>query len=124
VKLFGLDIAKIAADSIKSAGGILDCTLIKELAGNIDTTDISGKDPKSKKKFKAKGVISEYSRYDLANSLVKAGDRKITLLAATIDGGRVPEAQDKIQILEKEYRIVGPVTSDPANATYTCQCRE
>ncbi len=119
-KLFGLDIAKLVADSIASAGGILSATLTKTTAGTR-TTPTGGTHP-TEQSYPAKGVVIDYTDRERAGTEIKSSERKVMLLGATLPPGIVPEPGDKVTIEDRTYRIVKDgVKRDPASATYTCR---
>lgn len=119
-KLFGLDIAKLVADSIKSAGDVLPATLIKVTAGTR-TTPTGGTHP-TEQGYPAKGVISDYTDRERAATEIKSSERKILLLGASLPPGIVPVPGDKITIEDRTYRIsVDGVSRDAASAAYRCR---
>lgn len=122
-----IDVAKLIADNFAKLGGpvgVQGCTLIKATPGIRTPNAISAGTNPTTQSFAASGLITDYSAYSVANSLVKAGDRKVMLFGASIAGGAVPEPNDRITIDGTTYTIIGPVGRDPAKATYICQCRK
>lgn len=77
--------------------------------------------------FRCKALVTKFSNFSVAQGLVSGKDRKLLILAATLD--TVPQEGDRLKIQGTTYRVAsdgggGPaVTSDPANATYTCRGR-
>lgn len=72
--------------------------------------------------YKASGIVSRYDESEIDGTLILRTDRKVLLLAGTIDGYVVPEPGDRVTIQGATY-TVEDVGSDPANATYTLQAR-
>lgn len=116
--LFGVDIAGIIAKEI--GPGLLDAVLIVVTAGARGSNPTSGTNP-TEKSIGGKGFIEDYRDKDIDGTLVKKGDRKITLIANTFPGLPIPVQGNKITIENATYTITGPVKRDPAAATYTCQ---
>lgn len=67
-----------------------------------------------------KGMIDEYSAFERQNSRIEVGDRKVLILATSLD--IVPAIDMTVTIRGKAYRIVNVMT-DPAQAVYELQCR-
>lgn len=70
--------------------------------------------------YPCKAIEDSFSKYDLANSLIQAGDVKVIVLATTLEVE--PTTADKITTRGVARSIVS-VERDPARATWTCQCR-
>ena len=120
-KLFGVDIAGIIKREI--GPGVLPAQLIKITQAPRNSANPSKKVAPIEVRHKCKGIVGNYRDTVRGGSLVRAGDRKITLIAGFLAEGVVPEPQDQIFIEGDTYTIVGPVNRDPAGATYTCQVR-
>lgn len=116
-------IAKTVAKTVKQAGIDSPMTLIKVAPGTRTAGALSGGTNPTETPYRARGIESEYTAYELANSLAKVGDRRIRLFGASIAGKQIPEPNDKVISQRVIYRIIGPVGRDPASATYLCQCR-
>jgi hypothetical protein len=72
--------------------------------------------------FSGKGFIDNYRDSRVDGSIVKVGDRVITILGASM--GAIPEPNDTVFIEDREWTIVKDgVKRDPAGATYECQVR-
>jgi hypothetical protein len=125
--IFGLDIAGIVNDSLEAAGGLVPAVLIKVTPGVVDpAARTSGAQPTTQE-LPCKGVIEDYTAYEVAQGLVQAGERRILLLARSIEGGAVPAPNDQIRIEDSTYRIGegnDAVKRDPAAATYICRSRK
>lgn len=67
-----------------------------------------------------KALVTEYTAWQRQAMGIPANERKILILAATLDGA--PKPSDKITIQDRTWSIVD-VGSDPANATYECRGR-
>ena len=72
--------------------------------------------------YTCKGMVDEYSDYAVANSLVEAKDRKILILATSLDI-EPDHATDSVTIRGATYNIVPPVKIDPAMAVWEIQGR-
>jgi hypothetical protein len=122
-----VNVAKIIAQSFKRFGkpvGVRPAVLIKDKPGVRTPGAITGGRNPTTETFSATGLIAEYSAFELQNTLITAGDRKILLFCASISGSAVPAPGDRIAIEDATYTIVKDgVGRDPAAATYVCQCR-
>ncbi len=122
-----VDLARLIAQSFTRFGepiGVKACSLIKATAGARDSGNVTAGPAITTTSYAARGLVAEYSSYDIANSLVQAGDRKVILFGASITGGAVPVPGDQILIGGETLTIAANgVKSDPVAATYTCQCR-
>ncbi len=116
---FGVDIAGIIATEI--GPGVLPATLIKVTPGTRDPFNVTIGMRPTETIFTGRGFIDDYQDKQIDGTLVKTGDRKITLIGDTFSA--IPEPTDKIIIEGFTHRIVNPVKRDPAAATYECQCR-
>lgn len=116
------DIAQIVGDAIPAAGLTRDAVLTKLVDQVSAPGDASGSGNPIATTFAAQGIVSDYTAFELQNTLIKTGDRKVKLLATTIAGGAVPEPQDRITIEGATYVVVD-VRRDAASAIYTAQCR-
>lgn len=119
--LFNIDIPKILNNALGPL--VLSATLTKvSRSGRVDGSLTAGL-TQTPTNYSCKGFVDNFRDGEIDGSLVKAGDRKVILLGASISGGSVrPEIGDIITI-ESETRSVVRVTRDPAAATYTCQVR-
>jgi hypothetical protein len=75
---------------------------------------------------KCRGFIEDFKPTSIDGNLIKAGDRKGTVLGATIEGGVEPEGgpdKDQLQIEGAMYRIQLVLARDPAAATFTLLLR-
>jgi hypothetical protein len=82
-----------------------------ELTGGVNSVETS---------YTGKGFIDDYRDSRVDGTIVKVGDRMVTILGSTI--AAVPEPNDKVFIEEKSWEIIR-VKRDPAGATYECQVR-
>ena len=120
-KLFGVDIAGIVNSSM--AQGLLPATLTKITLGDRTTGSLTGGKAKIETAYTCRGFIDVYTDKQMDGTIIKAGDRKILLIGDSVQGGAVPDVNDKITIEGRTFKIVGPVKRDPAAATYECQGR-
>ena len=70
--------------------------------------------------YACKGIVDEYSAFDIANSLAQFNDRKILVLATSLSV--TPKPDDTITIRGVTYRVVN-VSTDPALAVWVLQGR-
>lgn len=74
-----------------------------------------------------RGFTEKFSDYSVAQGLVLASDRKVTILGGTLPRGVVPVAgqgQDRIRIEGKVWNVHRIIERDPAAATYVLQARD
>jgi len=119
VKLFGIDIAKEIAKAV--APGMLPATLTRVTPGTRTAASSSGTTPTTTS-HAARGLVDDYTDFEMDGTLVQRGDRRILLVANSITGLAFPRPGDRITILDTIYTVVR-VKSDLALATYTCQVR-
>lgn len=120
-KLFGLDIAKIVSDSIAGAGGVLDATLTSVTPGVATDANPNLVTPTTTT-HTCKGFVDDYKDSQIDGTIIKKGDRKVTLLGATIAPAVAPKTNDKVTIEGDTYDVQN-VERDPAGATYELQVR-
>lgn len=120
VELFGIDIPELVDTAISD--GLLPATLTRIVPGTRDPSDITGGTQPTTSTFTARGFIEDFTDRELEDSLVEIGDRKITLIANSIQNLAVPEVGDQITIENDTWNIMN-VKRDPAGATYICQAR-
>jgi hypothetical protein len=116
------DIAQIVGDAIPAAGLTRDAVLTKLTDGATAPGKTSGSGNPTAQTFAAQGIVSDYNAFELQSTLIKAGDRKVKLIATTIAGDAKPEPNDRIAIEGATYVVIR-VARDAASAVYTCQCR-
>lgn len=77
--------------------------------------------------YPCRAIVDEWSAYDRSSGLVAIKDRKILILAATLDVA--PEEGNRIQIQGQTFRIVSDgganpaVSTDPATAVWVIRGR-
>lgn len=118
--LFGIDIAGIIGNELGPS--LLPATLIKVTASTRTPGSLtSGMNPTSLN-YSVRGILSDYEDHQINGTLIVKGDKQVLLLGATIAGGQIPVAGDRVIIEGNTYNII-KVSRDPAAATYTCQVR-
>ena len=70
--------------------------------------------------YAGKGWVDTYSTFDLADSTVRASDRKVFILVSSLL--IVPTTADRMVIGGTTHTIIS-VQLDPAGAAWVCQCR-
>lgn len=122
-----MNIAKIIATSFQKFGkdlGFQSCTLTKSAPGTRMPGAVSAGTNPTTTSYAATGLVVDYKAYQIDGTLIKAGDRQVLLLGASISGGAVPEPGDRIAIGGETLTVTKDgVTRDPAKATYQCNCR-
>jgi hypothetical protein len=121
-KLFGVNISKLVHKNMSK--GLLAATLTKKSSGERTSGSLTSGKAKTDSTHECKGFVDTYSDRELQDAKnIQASDRKILIIGDSITPAAVPEKGDEITILGRTYRIVGPVMSDPAAATYIIQGR-
>lgn len=126
-KLFGVDIAKVVHDAMSS--GLTDVVLVHYTPGTRDATDPTAGNEPTSTRHTAKGFRDEYLERQIDGTNIRRGDRKVVLIAESINPPVAPAPGDEVTHLGVTARIVGDgfrdsgVATDPAGATYVCQVR-
>lgn len=78
---------------------------------------------------RCKGLVTAFSDYSIAQGMVRASDRKVLILAATLPAGVKPRSGNRITTPDGIVTIVAgdtpgraAVNTDPAGATHDCRC--
>lgn len=120
VKLFGVDIAKIANKAL--GPGLLPIKLVKLTQGPRDPAALTEGPALSRKVYSGRGVVLDYKLSQFDGTIIQKGDRRVLILGASLPSGIIPESNDLVQAEGKESPIV-TVGRDPASASYDCQIR-
>jgi len=102
-------------------GYMLSVSLLQTVAGERTPDALTAGRNTTTTTVGFKGMVEEYSNYSVENSLVKRGDRKLLLLAASAPGV-TPKPGDRA-IAEGVTYVVIDVKRDPADATWVLQVR-
>ncbi|PHS61190.1 MAG: hypothetical protein COB09_18555 [Thalassobium sp.] len=121
MNLFDTDIAGLVGDAMK--GNLLPAVLTKVVSGGRDPANRTKMLDATETAYGAEGFIESYTDLELNGTSIKRRDRKITLMAALIEGGQIPMIGDTIFIEEETWEIAGVPARDPAGATFVCQGR-
>ncbi|EPY00606.1 hypothetical protein [Magnetospirillum fulvum] len=101
------------------AGVMLPITLNRVSGGQYDP-GTGGVTPGVTKTFKAKGLVEDWGAYYLANQLVAAGDRRVSIMATTLK--TTPAPGDTVTSDGQTWNVIA-VQSDPAKAVWVLQVR-
>jgi hypothetical protein len=82
----------------------------------------SGK-AKTETAYSCRGFVDNYKDSQIDGTIIKKGDRKVILIGDSIEGGAVPDVNDKVTIEGRTFTIVEVPDRDPAAATFTCHGR-
>lgn len=125
-ELFGVDIAGIIADAL--GDGLPDVTITRNTRGERDPDNLTGGRPTEPTTVKCKGFWEDFTGTPPPGIVVELGDRKLVLIGDTIPPGGHPRRNDACTVHEDMGDVtlynVGPVSRDPAAATYAYQCRD
>lgn len=117
--LFGRNIAKLVADGIAAAGGVLDVTLTAQTPGTPTPGALTAGTNPTSTPYAGKGFLEELSANRFPEALVEMGTKQVVLLGHTFSVA--PQVNDEITIEGETVTIVS-VLRDPAGATYICLC--
>lgn len=115
------EIAELVADGLAAADVPYDMTVTRTVPGVVDPEEPWVEVPPTTEEYACQGFIDSYSNYWIAQGVVEAGDRKISIVAKTLS--TVPVQGDTITARGETYTIVGDVKTDPAIALWECHCR-
>jgi hypothetical protein len=120
-KLFGVDIAGIIKTAM--APGLPQATLMKPTVGALDSAAPTATPSVSYRPFPCRGFEDTTIDNRVPGTATQQPVRRILLIGDTLPSGVLPEPGDLIVILGETLEITGKgVTSDPARATYVCDC--
>lgn len=119
-KNLGINIPKLINDNLGAS--LLPATLHKVSNGARDPLDPTAGPTETETDYACRGFIDSQDQENIDGTLVRAGDRVVTLLGASIEGGQVPSTEDRVTIEGTKYTIV-TVDRDPASATYILTVR-
>jgi hypothetical protein len=119
----GVDVAGLVAEHLGPR--VLPCVLYKPGAPAERDPAHPTRAPElgPERPLKARGFIGDFSERLVDGNLIVAGDRKVTLLAGTVEDGEEPQGGYGLLIEGTRYVIHRVVARDPAGATFTLQVR-
>jgi hypothetical protein len=111
--------ANIAKEINKALGPLVFPATLTQTRASTRGNVTGGTHP-VKTKYPAKGFVDSYEAFRVDGTIIQSGDRKITLLGASVSVA--PEVNDSIFIEGRDWLVIN-VARDPAGATYECQAR-
>lgn len=80
--------------------------------------------------YPCQGLVTSYADYTVAQGTVRATDRRVLILGATLPSGVTPLPGDRITTPDDGVLVIipigtdggPPVQSDPARAAFDCRC--
>lgn len=115
-------IAKQVGGAMKKAGMTKAATLIVVTAGTRTPGAVSAGTNPTTTNVKARGLVVQWKRKLLGETVVQKTDRVVMLFGSLIAGGAVPKVSDRITIEGSTGTIVD-IERDAASATYQCLTR-
>ena len=115
--IFGED---IAGELFRELGPLLFDVILVQVTGKERDSANPTKITEFTKKFTGKGFVDDYKARQIDGMTIQQGDRKVTILGASLPAGVVPKPSDST-IIEGETKVVVNVIRDPASAVYECQ---
>lgn len=120
----GLDIPALIHEHLSPR--LLDAVLIKPGAAGERDPDHPTRAPVpgAPTEHKARGFTEDFSVRSIDGKNVIVGDRKVTLIANSIEGGVEPDAgKDRVRIEGRTYAVHRIIERDPAGATFLLHVR-
>ena len=120
--LFGLDIAQIVADALRSAGGLQEGTLIKSVPGVDDPDDLTAPVPEAKTRHAFQGFLQD--REVLRNdTLIPEAIPIMTIIGASVNPPAVPRVNDIVTLAGIDFLLHRLISRDPASAVFQFEVR-
>ena len=120
--IFGVDIAGLVADAI-SASDATAATLISVVPGTRTVGSPSAGTNPTSTNYGCRGFVVDYAAAQIDGTLVVVGDRLVSLVAKSINGGSTtPKPGDRVTVRSRTYSVVR-VEGDAAEAMWHCQVR-
>lgn len=122
----GIDVSALVAEHLGPR--VLPCLLLKPGAKPARDPDdpTAAPRPGPGTQHECRGFIEDFSTASIDGTLIKAGDRKVTLLGGTLKNVE-PEAgidRDRVKVEGKTWAVHRIVSRDPAGATWVLQVRD
>ena len=121
-KLFGLDIARIAADALDAAGGLPEGTLTKSVPSGRNPSDPTAGQRTIETTHTFNG-IRETRAIRREETLITNHVPVVTIIGASVTPAAVPEVNDKVSIDGFAGELVRLIRADPAGASYEFEAR-
>lgn len=121
VSILDGELADTIADALSYAAIPYDISIARSVTTGGDPAD-PGSGTTVTTNYACQGWIDTYTAFDIANSLVLAGDAKIFVVANTLDMPSPPVPGDMVTARGKTYATIN-VSTDPALACWVIQCR-
>ena len=120
-RLLGVNISGLIHKNMSK--GLSPAVLTKVISGARTPGSLTGGKAKTETDYTCKGFMDQSIRKRMDGTIIAAGHFIVTLIGDSIQGGAVPELNDKVTIYDETYDIVGPIGSDPALATYELEVK-
>jgi len=104
----------------KALAGVMIPVTLSRTSGDVYDPGSGSVIPGTTKTFRARGLVDDWGAYYLASQLVAAGDRKVSILAATLK--TTPTPGDSVTADGQTWNVIA-VQSDPAKAVWVLQVR-
>lgn len=117
-KIFKLDIAKIVYGAIKTAGGVVKGTLVKQVNSPRNPLDLTAGPQVTEEIYTFEGFVEE-KIIILDDGITGHTKSMLSILGASLPTGIVPQINDKVIYLSKVYKLTKLLELDPAEALYT-----
>jgi len=124
--IFAMGLASQAQNAVKEAfrvaGTLKTSVKLKTASSSFDP--VTGETTQTWSEDSGQGLLTEYSKWDIANGVVLANDRRLILRQAEFN--EEPDTSDdtRIEIDGILYQVIAPVRSGLTNAVWDLQIRK
>ncbi len=127
-----VNIAKLVHKALKKQAktvGIRKAQLLRSVSGTRDPANPAGGTQPTITSYSCDALIEQATSKNVGDTLVTQAERYIGILGASLPAGVVPQAQDRITLVDidgvsKTLRLVAPVSGDGVGAMYEFAARK
>ncbi len=120
-ELFNIDISGIINNALSPL--LFDLTITSIVDSAVVPSDPTEAPTRTETTHTGKGVITDFSDFHRLKTTIRDGDRQLLVIIDSLDPIVVIEPGFQATIEGVTYTIVGPVSTDPADATSIFQVR-
>lgn len=116
-KLFGIDIAKTVANSLKAAGNLQTCTLTHSVRGSRTSGQLTGGTNPTSTTHTCQGFVETRTKHR-SGTLVAEPMSVVTIIGHTISPTVAPSLGDTVLVDGTTWTLNELIERDPASAVY------